>query len=388
VYSTQYPGETWNALACGDYAGDSLADGFGLCTGTSMSAPQVTGLVGLLRSVNPLAPTGSPSPVAGSGIRKLLASTTDRAIAGLGWNMELGYGLPNAPRAVRGMLGNVRGWTARNRATPLFSLYSPGYADYAVTSSPQAAVSLMAEEPQAYQTTEGSSFIEGSLVPGFPLFASEHGAAIDAPRAAMYVLTTQNSPRPNYPPLIPLYWLDLVEYQTPGCVPRALDGCMTVDRENLLVTTIADVESLVGQGYAFKGRQGYIYAPCTPEPACIPPGATKFYRKCTSGGGDCAMFGEGQRIAFESAGYTVSFPSGSSALLGYAYPAGDADSDGLPDALERVIGTNINDEDSDDDDIDDAVEYPVAGVPDSDPCAGPNITCAFPAELIFADGFE
>lgn len=65
VLSTTYPGYTRNSLVhCGDRWDptqpgttgwyDYLAMGYGTCTGTSMSAPIVAGLVALMRSANPL----------------------------------------------------------------------------------------------------------------------------------------------------------------------------------------------------------------------------------------------------------------------------------------------------------------------------------------------
>ena len=62
VLSTTYPGYNWSpVLACGDeFPGPGFGNGVGWCTGTSMSAPQIAGLIGLLRSVNPLAPVGGP----------------------------------------------------------------------------------------------------------------------------------------------------------------------------------------------------------------------------------------------------------------------------------------------------------------------------------------
>jgi len=55
VFSLTYPGANWNTtLNCGDSYGSAFGDGRGLCTGTSMSAPLISGLAGILRSVNPL----------------------------------------------------------------------------------------------------------------------------------------------------------------------------------------------------------------------------------------------------------------------------------------------------------------------------------------------
>jgi len=390
VRSTLYRNETYNFLGCGDLYGDEVVDGFGPCTGTSMSSPEVAGLVGLLRSVNPLVQAGSPSPTTGLGLRRLLATTTDRAVQSLGFDPEYGYGLPNAPRAVRGMLGTVRDWPAKNRATPLFSLYSAGYGDYAVTASPQAAVSMMVEEAQVYRAFNGNAFISGELIPGFPLFKVESTQTIDAPRAALYVLTTQNSPRTTYPALLPLYWVERNVYSPAGCVPRHNTACTTTDRDNLLVSNVPDLQTFVNAGYAFKGRQGYVYARCSPEPACMPPGTVKVYRKCTLGNDDCAIFGEPQRGAFENALFTEAFPSGSDMVLGYAYSSGDVDEDGLVDAMEYVIGTSpsVGHQDSDGDGATDSEEYPLADVPTSDPCTEPALNCTIPAELLFVNGFE
>jgi hypothetical protein len=61
VLSTTYPNTTWVDYAeCGDGYGTPMGDGIGWCTGTSMSAPQVAGVVGILRSINPIAPQCYP----------------------------------------------------------------------------------------------------------------------------------------------------------------------------------------------------------------------------------------------------------------------------------------------------------------------------------------
>ena len=131
VLSTAYPGKNWNdTIACGDGYGTPMGDGVGLCTGTSMSAPQIAGVLGILRAVNPLVPPGDPEPVAPDtpGLRAVLAQTASRAGV---WNERLGYGIPDAAKAARRMLGKVAGATVRNRATPLFRLRANTAKDYA-----------------------------------------------------------------------------------------------------------------------------------------------------------------------------------------------------------------------------------------------------------------
>lgn len=55
VRSAVYVGKDWNpVLGCGDSAGGgSASDGYGTCTGTSMSAPIYSGIAGIVRSANP-----------------------------------------------------------------------------------------------------------------------------------------------------------------------------------------------------------------------------------------------------------------------------------------------------------------------------------------------
>jgi subtilisin family serine protease len=102
VRSTTYPGFDWNPyLECGDqFPGPGFGNGVGLCTGTSMSAPQVAGVVALVRAINPLVPVGKPTfnPVtdAAATLRYVLASTTADAQAGHAWNSTFGYGRPDA----------------------------------------------------------------------------------------------------------------------------------------------------------------------------------------------------------------------------------------------------------------------------------------------------
>ncbi|MGN6517982.1 MAG: S8 family peptidase [Dokdonella sp.] len=139
VLSTAYPNKNWNAsLACGDGFGTPMGDGVGLCTGTSMSAPQIAGVLAILRSINPLVYPGDAEPVAPAkpGLRAVLAQTASRVGA---WDARLGYGIPDAAAAARRMLGTVAGAIVRNRATPLFRLRSDFTKDYAETTSPRYA---------------------------------------------------------------------------------------------------------------------------------------------------------------------------------------------------------------------------------------------------------
>jgi serine protease len=108
---------------------------------------------------------------------------------------------------------------------------------------------------------------------------------------------------------------------------------------------------------------------CEPAASCAPAGTEPLHLKCRSTGGNCAVFLERNRAVFEAAGYTVLFGGSPSSVLGFAYAVLDSDRDGLPDAMEQLLGSSPLHVDSDGDGVADGVEYPSAGAPLSDPCA-------------------
>lgn len=400
VYSTMYPGFDWNdQIGCGDAFGPGSAnDGYGNCTGTSMSAPQISGVFGILRSVNPLVGAGDPWGSGVKGVRDVLAETTYQSRNGIPWDQKLGWGIPDAAAAVRMMLGTVGGETIRNRVTPLFGFYSSGADDHAYTTSPQLALALIINQAHSYASL-------GQPVPGYAAFPADPllGPG-DVPLANTFVLTTEYKTRPDHPDLAPLYLVSRhrpvlpEEYCEPvpgvptcpeDCEPGQ-PGCVTDDGGFLLVTTVAELETLHAAGWHYRGIEGYVYESCTPEPECVPQGAERLWRKCNSAVKvpNCAIFLESERAAFEANGYTAAFPPGFPMHIGYAYPNVDTDGDGLIDGFEYLIGTDPTSADSDGDGVPDGMEFPMAGVPVSDPCDGTEAHNNCRIDRIFANRFE
>lgn len=381
VYSTIYPNVTWNAtVECGDDYGDaSGSDGRGACTGTSMSAPLYSGLAGLLRSINPLVMPGDPENMVDAiGIRDVVVESA-QVPGGANWNAQYGYGVPHAGIAARSVLGSVGGNYVKNRLTPLFSMYSTGATDWAQVTVPQAAIALAIYQAATYNS-------QGTDIPSYLAFPESPFVVPlpPLPRANAYVLTTEFAPGADYPELLPLYWLDRVRNTPLGCVGGA--GCNTLSRDFLLLTTVEHLETAHADGYAFRGLQGYVYAPCSPEPGCIPEGAEKLYRQCHIAEDDCGIFLASERAMRQSEGYTEAYPAGSDQHIGYAYPNIDSDGDGLIDGFEHIIGTRADLADSDNDGVVDGNEFPLAGISLSDPCEGPNPLCN--PDVLFSGGFE
>jgi serine protease len=380
VKSTFYRGKNWSSLSdCGDEYTDSTdpaakSDGVGPCTGTSMSAPIMSGIFGLLRSINPMMRAGDPRNRASTidGVRDVVAQTASRK--SIGPDAYYGYGYPDAAAAARKMLGTVRGQPVVNRVTPLFGLYSAGGRDYAAVAIPQLAMSLITASSNSYVS-------DGDAVAGYAQFPM---ASAGPPLARALVLTTPTPPYFGTPPPVPLYLME-----------KKRAGSVSCDQQNpfchgdfILVSSDAQVQLAADQGYKLAGRQGYIYGTCSPAPSCVPYQAQVLHLKCNVAAADCAVFLEKDRLAFEGSGYVSTFPGFSTSTLGYAYPSTNTDNDLLPDAMELVIGTSMWQTDSDGDGSIDSNEYSMSGIPVSDPCQGSVMLCTRNIDQIFFNGFE
>jgi len=288
-----------------------FGDGYGSCTGTSMAAPHVSALAGIVRSVNPL--------LSADQVRQIIRNSGNQASAVVK-SQELGWGLPNASKAVDAALA-----TLPTRLTPLFSFYSADRADSFYTTVPQMARAALggtlapragAAGIQAYNSAYGN------LVSGYPEFPDPVPAqpvfggspTVDhLPRAEVYVFTTPSNPKSSTVPLTPLYRLSWKCGDTTTGAQPALCGGNPSHMDVTYTADPAGVTVFEGLGYKLDGIEGYLYPKTLPQPV----GTVRLMRKYNPQRDDHAIFPETQLPAMSSAGYTQD--SGSD-WLGYVYP--------------------------------------------------------------------
>ncbi len=360
ILSATYPGANYADTTqppCDDASHGERADGYGLCSGTSMATPFVTGAVGMLRSVNPL--------LSNDDTRDALRATATAPDAPA---LELGAGILHVGRAVQRALPTSAGRLLGNRLTPLFTLYSERAQDALATTSPQSAMAALCEttgrrrfsgsDPHLRTDPSPYGMSADPVVTGYRFPESECTRAV-LPRAAVYVLTTETSPMPGAA-VVPLYRYSFVgEY-----------GGNPDDRDTAYLTDPSERAGVESVGYRLDGVEGWIFA--SPQ-----PGTVRLLRRYHPGRDDVAVFADTQLARYAAEGYTELW--GPTDVLGWVYPNTDRDGDGLIDGFEALLGTDPALRDSDGDGRGDGAEVPLAGLPVSDPrvanCAAPLAAC-------------
>jgi serine protease len=325
VLSTFYTDRIWNPdMGCSDNL--SAPSGYGPCTGTSMASPHVAGIVGILRSINPLLKRDQikESLTKHSSNRDL---TNDRNV--------YGYGIPDAAASVKDVLGKSNSLQLVNRVTPLFSFTSSTALDSFYTTSPQMAMAAMygAMQPQPSAGTVNWVSI-GADTPGYRSFPKPGFWWSEVPKANAYIMTTHRNPFIVGAELDPLYRLS--RQRTHGSNNKNVDHTYT--------TSQYEMNSYVADDYQLDGIEGYIFP-------YQETGTVRLYRRYNPTRDDHAIFPESMLSYMNSQGYTQN-----GKLLGYVYPNQDSDWDGLVDGFEMVVGTSISDRDSDDDGVTDGDE--------------------------------
>lgn len=306
-----------SAATLGDLSG-IFGDGYGTCTGTSMAAPHVSALGGILRSANPL--------LSADDIKDVIRNSGSHAANP---NATVGHGMPNAAVAVASV---VPGPT-KNRLTPLFSLYSHNRQDYFFTTVPQMATAALRGtlRPRSSATwnAEMQDYTSAGLVEvtGYPHFPDppfpELGKSV-VPTADAWVFTTANNPANPAIKLAPLYRLsrrceDMAQAGRPAtCTsyPNHTDTTYTTEQ--------AGIDSYVALGYKLDGIEGYIYPKSM---SSQPSGTERLMRKYHPVRDDHAIFPESRLSEMTQLGYTQN--SGSD-WLGYVYP----NINGVPPSVE------------------------------------------------------
>ena len=339
VLSSIYSGLNWNPNSpydCGeDYPTAGFYAGYGQCQGTSMAAPHVSGVVALMRSLDPLLDKGS--------VRDILAATTNFGACTDATKCQLG--VPDATAALNATLG---GDNVMNRTTPLLSFYSSVAQNHFYTVVPQMAMSaLYAGDllPQPSSTAVRYDPIGSTLATytTFPANVCGPGTCSNTPKAIALVYTTHRHPGGGAD-LVPLYRLSYrcgdellttpPNAANPACTSNQahISHFYTTDEDAVRVMTgyyINGVKDLgsPGVGYRLDGIEGFIYSTTVPQPS----GTVKLCRKYDSGRDDYVLFpgsGVGGTICTATSdGYTggnYSNSVGGTDWIGWVRPASDS----------------------------------------------------------------
>ncbi len=239
---------------CGDHYGPPGVDGYGDCTGTSMAAPHVTGIVGLIRSADPL--------MARTDVKSTLVSNTTACVGTD--SAKCGNGIPNASAAVRSVIGYP---AYLNRLTPLFSFYSTAGQDHFYTTVPQMAIAALSSGQLLPQPGGGAIKYDsiGSPIPLYSQFPTPACTfspcfAYDTPEATVSIFVSHFTPQVGGVDLVPLY-----RYSFACTSGSAFTYCNTHPNDVSHVYSTDLSESW--QYYSRDGIEGYVYSKAIAQPA-------------------------------------------------------------------------------------------------------------------------
>lgn len=376
IVSTVPAGTTYQPTfpdICNDYNFGAANDGYGVCTGTSMAAPLVSGIAALVRSANPLLQ------------RSHVYDALKKSASQLGvYSQSRGWGIPNAGFAVSLTFGKVGGVIVRNRLTPMFALKNDVDEDRLYTTRPQVAIGALsgvylaealyagpgycdpiictssstvpAQNPRPYFS---ASVAEGhSPVNGFEDYLVYKPVESKEPRSAFWVFTSEKKVWKEVA-MRPLYRLSFAE----ECDWR--DHIYTTELINVDALTTTDwCPSQSGnQPYQYDAIEGYILASCPPGYNCQNPldgtAPQKLFRRYSYVEHSNALLTQAQLALSAFASYYSDPWGGADGFLGFVFPNVDSDGDTLPDGLERMFGMNWSSIHSDCDGISDGIEYPM-----------------------------
>ena len=296
VLSTFYGGVDYilqPEYRCKDSGPDTLGVGYGVCTGTSMAAPHVSGIAGLMRSINPLLSAVD----IGARIRATASNAANP-------NADIGSGSVDAYGATLNVLNDV----GFNRLTPLYSFrYSYGGGLYAhfYTTVPQMGTAAVLGTLLPLNGNIGLSPI-GVALPALPPPApsSNFPDTTVARLAQAWIFTTHKNPYSATQELIPLYRLS---YRCGDTLvsPNVAPAACGINSQYVSRTYAIDINVVTGfwkdRGYRLDGIEGYVY----PNGAAAPPGTEAFVLGQNTANGTYALYPESQSAAMSSLGFST-----------------------------------------------------------------------------------
>jgi serine protease len=283
-------------------------DSFGTCTGTSMAAPHVSALSGLLRSASPLT---SQSAIQ-SHIRNASTVPANLQIPSSPWWSDVyGYGLPSASIALASLIPTSN---PQNRLTPLFSMYSAAREDYFYTTVPQmGAAALLGSLPPRGNNVSHTYSSVGITPNGYASFPGMPWWQTTG--AEVWIFSTPENPKSATTPLSPLFRLSFAcnnpQYSNTNATSICANNPSHTD--TTYTTDQAGINAFVGVGYRLDGIEGFIYPKTLPQP----PGSVRLMRKYNATRDDHAIFPETLLTQYTNQGYTLNTGSD---WLGYVYP--------------------------------------------------------------------
>ena len=302
IVSTFNAGEEYSPVAqssCSDnppldgsYGRHTLAnDGYGTCTGTSMSAPFVTSAAALIRSVYPRASINE--------VRTRLRQAGSTAGAP---TATFGSGIVNAYTAVNSTVSLDNPY----RLTPLYAYYSNARVDSFYTTKPQMAVAANTGTmlPKVAGTTSADNQYDltyGNPTSGPQLPPASYfviGPAPNMAKAEVWVFTSNQNPANAGTPLTPLIRMS---WRCGDTLPNPSVCSSNPSHVDTVLVTDSEISGYYAVGYRVDGIEGYVYPSALPQPA----GTVRLLKRYHPGRDDHAIFPETALATMTAQGYST-----------------------------------------------------------------------------------